>query len=410
MKCVLLGLMFSCLCLSTCYALPHANEALLGVNPLSTPSPALDYGYGVDAQAPTNLYCINPGERTFVGSNEGMMELNQYFSYDKLKNQISFDTEGKISLKIFTASAKTAYFHSLEQDEYSETFTYRTDMKFMSRRDGMPGFVEGSYLNHIGKNLWSAGVDTFRQYCGNSYISTVNYGGTLYVTVELNFRTKAEKDSFETSLEGKILEIAEVSAKFSYWEERTHAEGNFKVVAYQLGGDPTKLGRILDGAKTSICKFDNINDCRIVLNNAVDYASRDYPNQFGDIVPGETPRAAGVIGFETTPYFIFDPKIQIPSQVNQDIINMRNQLGYKLDSENLHNNRALYIKTISNLNPAYREQINLYQIERESSIHKLKSAGRQCFEDISTCVAHGQNVLASLPVDDPSILNVPATA
>lgn len=409
MKQILFGLLCSCLSITTCYALPHPSEGLLGVKPLSTPAPALNYGYGADAQAPTNLYCINPGENTLVGSNEGMMELNQYYSYDKLKKQTNFDAEGNINLEVFSASAQSAYYHSLEQDEYSETFIYRTDMKFMGLRDGIPGFVEGSYLNQIGKNVWSAGIDTFRQYCGNSYISTINYGGKLYITVELNFRNKAEKDSFNASLSGKVPLIAEVSVKFSQWEERTHAEGHFKVVAYQLGGDPTKLGRILEGAKTNICKFDNINDCRIVLNNAVDYASRDYPNQFGGIVPGEIPRAAGIIGVDTTPYFIFDPKIQIPTQVAQDIINMRNQLGHKLDSENLHNNRASYIKTISNLNPGYRELIHLYQRERENSVHKLKLAGKHCFENIPTCVEHGRQILDSLPVDDPSILNVPAT-
>lgn len=120
--------------------------------------------------------------------------------------------------------------------------------------------------------------------CGNKFISSFKVGANLVFSLKLQFQSHYEKEAFGAKLGIGYGSFFSISTDIQNAAATTNIKGKVEIMAYQSGGNPAELAKILNSTCGSSycaasCSMQNMNDCRGAINGLIKYASTNFPSQ-----------------------------------------------------------------------------------------------------------------------------------
>ncbi len=381
-------------------------SALKLQNDLST---ALGEGWSTDNDVPVGQ-CLS-GTMDYIGTPSGSVSMDTAYTYDDVMDQLDYKGDGGFSLPGFEGEVAVNYAHLLKDTDYSQTFVYRATIFLKSRH-----FVasnQQSPLTWIGQQYVQDPVN-FRAYCGDKFVTEQQIGGVLYAAVTFRFMTKDEKSAFNSSLKINLGSLARLNENLSTAVSAVHQSGAISVTAFQIGGDPTKLGRILGVKPGSTeapllsCGLSDLAACRKTISEILAYAASPEEGNFSTQFKEDnlaSPIGPGVIHNVFQNYATIVPVKMGPSLVTQDILDARARVSQKYEkSLEAENEVSSILNRDQPLSPDYGDQLNRLQSNVASNNALLRRAGTLCYDgDMSQCIS-GEALTNNklLPIDASS--------
>jgi hypothetical protein len=377
----------------------------------NTPQATLGFGYSTDRTTPT-VNCLVSGTTTYGGSGEGLVDVARNYNLYQVKQQLHLNTDVDVDIGIFSADMSADFVRELESDEYSEAFIYRTWIRLKNSIYNPP--EQGEILNTRGKNLYNLGGDKFRYYCGDKYVGQLEWGGYLYVAVKFIFNSKSDKETFNSEMSTSFGDVFEMDAKLSSAVSKISKNGAIRIQAYQLGGDPTKLGKILGGgggeAPVVYCSFDDLGKCKQMLDNVIKYATNssddNFPTQI-KIGGPEIPVSAAQTNLDLNDYEDLGYPILSPSKVTPEIKASRHDLATALESIKTTEDRANFLMGRFSYAPDYVTKLQDVVSILQQNETAIKNAGTLCYTDFDNCKTNAEKVLHDLKPINQNLLQQP---
>ncbi|MCL5260980.1 MAG: hypothetical protein M1561_04795 [Gammaproteobacteria bacterium] len=370
----------------------------------------LGFGFSNDRKTPT-VMCVNGGNATYGGSGEGLIDVARSYSLYEVKKQLHMNADADVDIGIFSDEMAADFVRNLEQDRYSESFIYRTWIKLKNSVYNPP--EQGDILNGLGKRFQNDPA-MFRQVCGDQYVAQMEWGGYLYVAVKFIFNSESDMQTFNSAMSGAFGDVFQMSAKFSQAMSMVNKNGAIKIQAYQLGGDPTKLGRILGGeggqAPIVYCSFDDLARCKQMLDNVIIYATNttgdNFPTQI-TIGSATTPVSAANTNLDLLDYIYLGVIIQSKSKLTQEIKDARKELAQVLEQTKADEDRAKFLISRFSYVGDYVGKLQSLLQTLQQNESSLMSAGSSCFSDLDGCVNAAKTALANLKPINRNLLEQP---
>lgn len=367
---------------------------------------ALGEGWSSDNDAPVGQCLL--GTMDYVGTPSASLSLDVLYRYEDVLNQLNFSVDGSFTCAGFQAKAATNYSHMLEDTAYTQTFIYRATI-FLKNRHFVPP-VDKLPLTWIGQQYAQDPV-AFRANCGDKFIYEQQIGGVLYVAVKFKFRTAQEKLDFDASIEFAVGSLAKLSENLYKAASSIRKNGNVSVTAFQIGGDPTKLGEILNAKSGSSvvsvlnCSLNNLNACHEAIDQILKYAtestSGDFPAQFKTDDPQSLVGPGVIKNILQNMTTVVPVKIG-PSLVTQAIVDARAKLSkdYQIALTQTNEVNGLLASHVP-LSWDYTQKLNTLKTNVSNNNAILRHAGQACYMgDLSQCLS--QKALAEhklLPIN-----------
>lgn len=371
---------------------------------------SLGDGYSTDRDIslPT---CLNKGNTTYAGSSEGIVDVARNYSLEEVKKQLHMSIDGEVNGGFFNASASADFVHNLEESEYSESFVYRTWIRLRSSVYNINDWEH--ILNPKGEHFLKD-PDMFRYWCGDKYIEQIKWGGLLYVAVKFVFSSREDMQAFNASMSASFGNVFKMSSKLAESTRRINKNGAITIKAVQLGGDTSKLGKILGGnggvAPIVYCSFDDLNQCKQLLDNVIKYATSTADDNFPTQLKIGGPTidvAAAQEGLVLQRYEGLGIKIG-DSKATPEIKDMRHKLAEALIDTKVNEDRANFLIGRFSYALDYVEKLRSLLKGLYKNDTKITDAGAVCFEDLDNCVENGKSVLKNLQPVNYNLLKQPS--
>lgn len=379
------------------YYLPTLKSPLAAV---------LGEGWSTDNEMPVGQ-CLS-GAMDHVGTPSGSVSLDTLYSYDDVMNQLNYKINGDFSFAGFSIGGSADYLHLLKDTSYTQTFIYRASINLKNRH-----FVptsDQSPLTWIGQQ-YALDPQAFRANCGDKFIAEQKIGGALYVAIKFLFHTVEEKSTFNSALHASFASLANLSSNLSKVAESVKSLGNISVVAFQIGGNPLRLGQILGAPSGSeqapllSCNLDNLSACQQAINQILTYASQptddNFPAQFMQDDP-QSPVGPGIIENILQNYSTVVPIKIASSWVTTEITAARKRLSqvYEQTIQQADEVNALINENIP-LSDEYATKLAALKNNVDENNSLLNDAGTACYEgDLSRCLPVDTEVEKKLsPID-----------
>lgn len=227
--------------------------------------------------------------------------------------------------------------------------------------------------------------DLIEEQCGDEYISHIEYGARLTVTMTVEFASSEDKKAFNSLVE---LEVDAVAAKASVKGsvdlaiQQMNARANIKIRAIQKGGEEGRLSKILNQSVVR-CRLDNMTECLNTFGGVLAYARDDFSKQL------QNSGHLAVLKYHTTKYADSQARAINGSgfMVDHHIQERRKEIqeDYWKQSENYH--RARFINNrladLASEEQAARVQNILSAADRNMKL--LVEAMETCLETPKKC-------------------------
>jgi hypothetical protein len=120
--------------------------------------------------------------------------------------------------------------------------------------------------------------------CGDMFISSFKVGAQLVFSLKLQFNSHTQKESFSTKFGGSYKSFVSITTDIQKIVSQTNSSGSLTILAYQSGGNPAELSKILDSSCGSnycaaTCSFERLADCNSAINGLFKYAIDLFPSQ-----------------------------------------------------------------------------------------------------------------------------------
>lgn len=285
-------------------------------------------GFSSDMEKQSSTQCFNYLSVT-KSNQRSYIHYDQSLSYSTLVNE--FDLKSKIEggYKAFKASAEVNYLNSVKDSKYSISLNYF--QKIVSTVTFTYSYDPLTMLNETGKNIYNNGQNKmFRLFCGDRLIKSYDEGAGLIFSLVISFSSEEEKKVFENNNQLGFGQFATITAKIKKTTEDRKTEGTVRIDAFQYGGKPIELSKILSGS-IAVCDITKIEECQNTIKRLVEYASKDFPLQFenkGDQNPlvntGKIENDFEVtdFGLTLTPSFVTDEVAIVRKSLTRDFKKM----------------------------------------------------------------------------------------
>jgi hypothetical protein len=353
----------------------------------------LGEGWSSDNEAPVGQCLV--GTVGHVGTPSGSVAMDTVYSYNDVMDQLNFKFDGNFSVPGFKLDASANYAYLLKDTDYSQTFIYRAYINLKNRHFDIT--TEKSPLTWIGQQYANDPV-AFRAYCGDKFISEQKIGGVFYVAVKFLFHSAQEKSEFNSALKVAFASLASLNSSLSKAAEIVKFDGDVSVLAFQMGGDPAKLGQILgatSGASQApllSCELKNLEACKQMINQILIYASQpgagNFPGQFAED-DSQALVGPGVIQNILQNYATVVPVKMGRSLVTPEIIDARTRLSQAYE-QSITKTNEIYAMINNNmlLSPDYADKLVLLKSNVDHNNKLLSDAGVICYQDdLSQCMA-----------------------
>ncbi|ODN41825.1 hypothetical protein [Piscirickettsia litoralis] len=368
-----------------------ANAQLNLLNYTSTSGyvPQIGGGYSSDTQNPAPVKCFNV-TTDYVGNKSNLINLGDNISFSQLESSLNINVSGSGSYGLFSASASANYLHQVKEDNYSRSFSYSELINFPVSQINPAGYST-SLLNNFGRQVYSD-PENFRLVCGDEIITQISTGASLYITMKMNFSSKEEKTQFDAEAKGSYS-LFNASAKMQEIIKKYNMSGSVALLAYQIGGDPSKLANIFSkspsgGYYITSCNFKNLGNCTSAINGFLSYAHDDFSKQVsmkdGNIAGNAVPTGPyehgtlSMFGLNTGKTLATPEVLQARKELASSYIINTNYLN--------HINHLIDLTSgYGQLTATHSDLQSLQQKLAQNSL-TLNNAGSSCYQNPSSCI------------------------
>lgn len=240
------------------------------------------YGYSSDMHQTAPFACYQQ-TATENPHDESIVRLSQAMSYSDFLSTVhaSFNASGGYGL--FSANADADYFRSLQDRSYSLSLNYAYVL-YRNNNLQLGGYGEKA-LTPWGQSAYDSGDNPlFGVTCGNNVYTSYALGASLLMSIEIKFASSEEKQTFTAHAGASFGDIANASAEINKEVNQYHLHGSVTIQAYQSGGTPSNLNKILsknsEGTYYALtCHLDKMDDCIQAANGILAYAQNEFPKQ-----------------------------------------------------------------------------------------------------------------------------------
>ncbi|MBQ49470.1 MAG: hypothetical protein CMP10_18975 [Zetaproteobacteria bacterium] len=373
---------------------------------------ALGSGYTSVGQKTLPVTCISSDEiDTASPESQGVAGGNAQATVQYLKDETLLDVarvingsasaEVKFSMVRAAGNAELAKEHS--SDEYSLTYSYLyhgvAGKRYIYRLNNMD--LVPAVLNWDGNR--------FQRFCGDEFVSSIQYGAVLIGTLKVTFQNAADKldikGALELDFETGGLGVA-VEGEGGYLSEDVKKTAKVSFIVEQQGGDPAGyLGHLPAGITD--CSLENLGPCQTAIKGLIEYGNGDFKKQLMAESNNETNEQLtkrlmkwNVVNITTTPYTDL-PFLSMDVQTDsRDYSAMRSNINVMeemYDQERKSTDRADFL-----INTGFAGDHNLSEREKvqvEDIRRMAKANSDLLFSQIKRCLDQYQT---------PSVCTVPA--
>ncbi len=385
-----------------------STKGLANAIPLKDTPIAPGAGYSSDTQqiAPQYCYAVVASPLTDI---EQPLKLTTAISFTDIQQQLHYNVSSKGGFGMFSASAEASYLKEIEDKDYSFSVNYL-------------GYVEGTVslqfkgaglnaLTSVGQDFYQNDYKNFGLMCGDNFVASYEEGALLAMSLNINFSSNYEKQQFESQAGGSFGNIFSASSQIQQIAVRNHLQGSVSLVAYQRGGDPLALTKILSKDSSGnyyilTCDMQHMDNCVKTANGLLSYATDNFPTQFSfKDNTGLTPLGLGFAQYKPMSYTGLTPP---PSYVTAQVQADREALATAYSDaqyyvQNLQSLLQGYPVALDNGSDLYQDAQLLYK-DQQSNLNVLLNSSDPdqgamgCYDFPDQCDTLTQNLEAKLRV------------
>ena len=249
----------------------YMHLCLLGLLAVGKPAFGINYGLGQGLLGHDSIGVDTCVTGDVVVVNSAFQEVQTNFAGDQSYNLNQF--KGKAALGLNTGllgvGGEIDVLSSVEDNAKSITvlMTYRTIAKevMLTNVKAIPG-----------KN---------QAMCGDAFVKSRQLGGRLYIAYTFYFNSDAQRRDFTKQMTVSLF-FGLFKKTYNKTSNNDKNTGDVKVQlkAWQFGGDPRALARILAPMQPSVCTFDAPGKCTDNLKILTSYAQNDFVSQLNGAI------------------------------------------------------------------------------------------------------------------------------
>ncbi len=241
------------------------------------------YGYSLDSQKIVDEQCYNATAGLPEGTSN-VVSLSEATSFSDLQKEFSYSVDSGFGFGPFSLHADASYMRQIEDKDYSLSLNYFSHSSGTVRVQ--VGIGEDA-LTDAGKQEYTNNLTNpyFGIVCGDEVIGSYQQGALLAMSLKVDFSSHMDKEQFQASGSLSLGSIVNATAKVESITSQYDMKGKISLTAYQNGGDPGQLAKILSEDPSGnyyllSCDMDNTDACKRAASGLLDYASNNFPNQF----------------------------------------------------------------------------------------------------------------------------------
>jgi hypothetical protein len=232
--------------------------------------------------------CIT-GDSLFVNDMDAFIGFENALTRDQLNEDITARFSGGINVFIASAKVTNKLSSLVNEDAYKRKFIYKSSFKTKTEKlaNPKPDTLGQRLIELRDSNLSIAN-------CGREFVESIKHGGELYIVLEFDFANKEILNEISTTIEFQFLGIKKVK-EFSKKTSKHKSAIRVSIDAFQIGGDPAILQKLLSAHPSSSCRLDALNQCDLLIEKLIQYATAEtgFMAQLKDSSP---------LSFTTAPY------------------------------------------------------------------------------------------------------------
>lgn len=330
------------------------------------------YPYTVHFRNP----CVN-GEVKWVKNSVAEVQLDKTLHKDKILSDIRAKFSGGANLIFASGKITNKLAGIVREEKHMEKLVYKSSVATGTT------MLESPRLTDKAIQLANQGdYDAIIQYCGTEFIDKILHGADLYITVEFDFYDKYVKNEIETKIEFKVLGLKETKI-YKRLSEDLKRRASVKIDAFQIGGNPDTLDRILKNARKKSCTLAKIEECHKIIDSLIQYAVGN-DGILSQIKDGISPYT-----YMTKQYY--EAGLEELIDKPNPIFNKGNLISLERLTSILAKNTSWYseIKTILDsrrfLKPSVEEKFEITLNKVQSNINKIRKAIDECYKSPEAC-------------------------
>ena len=367
----------------------------------------LGQGYDSARKKVLNNICVTGvGDAVIQGNTSGELTYEEDMSYDSIVKKIDSDWDSGANLVLTQASNTVQVAIDSSSDDRSETH-----MIYWIGANRKKVFPNGKMvLTPQGKEFIATAKDRLQGLCGDSFVSEIAYGASLFATMKIEYMNVSDKflagGSFNMDLAAGVFKS---NGNLQKLDQNLKKRTKVSIVVRQIGGNPTALMRVLP-ANAIACSLDDLQPCMDTLNAVIGYMRGEFKTNLDN----GGPSGWNALQLLVSRYDNSGLEVLTPSKgflVVDDATRLgRKNLEARYVAEST--NAALAQSIVQNaavfpyLSDDYLRRIrNIYQ-DASSNADMLAQVQVACYEDVINCGRLASETLGRMPVYDASILSV----
>ncbi len=367
----------------------------------------LGQGYDSSRKKILNNICVTgTGDPVIQGNASGELKYEQDMSYDSIVKKIDNDWDSGANLVLTQASNTVQVAIDSSSDDRSETH-----MIYWIGANRKRIFPNGKMvLTPQGKDFVATAKDRLQGMCGDSFVSEIAYGASLFATMKIEYMNVSDKflagGSFNMDLAAGVFKSNENLQKI---DQNLKKRTKVAIVVRQIGGNPTALMRVLP-ANAIACSLDDLQPCMDTLNAVIGYMRGEFKSNLDTGGPGGwNALQLSVSRYDNSGLEVLTPSKGFLVVDDATRVGRKNlETRYVAESTNaaLAQSIAQKATVFPYLSDDYLRRIqNIYQ-DASSNADMLANVQVACYEDVLNCARLASDTLGRMPVYDASILSV----
>ncbi|SMF34837.1 leucine-rich repeat domain-containing protein [Pseudobacteriovorax antillogorgiicola] len=331
------------------------------------------------------------GDVEYTGTQSSTLNLDYTVDEETVESQLRSSISGKVNL--FVASAKA----SLEISKFLTKSDYSQNLIYSHRIVGKTASIRNIRLTGDGLKASESNDENYKRLkCGQEFINQINLGASLYIAVRLNFESKEMKERWKAKVKFKVLGFKKTkSFRGSSGYENSSTSVSFHAV--QIGGDPSRLNKVLASINRTNCTLKEIEQCHDAVDKLLDYATSEdgFRSQLNQLEYSHTDYYPA-ISYETIPYNQTEFKNLSTAAFSPFSVHVRNV------QENISNDysdmselyqRSVYLLNSNRLLPEERSLFKKIRSDTRENITRLLRVRDTCLKKSEQiCLAENFNL------------------